>query len=106
MEHPELLATPQWRSTGDAFFPVAADVEGSRWVLRVNSFPDHPLWTLFVDGQRRLDIDDAPLSWSNPAGKAPLLEPDEIERVLAPVRGFVAYGSEVGKPCGNPFCCG
>ncbi|ONH32602.1 hypothetical protein [Pseudofrankia asymbiotica] len=106
-ETPETHAQPRWRRTGNAYFPVAAAVDGQWWVLRINSFPDHPLWTLFVNGVRRLDIDDAPPSWGEPAARsAPALEPGLHAEVLNPVRGLVAYGSEVGEPCDNPFCCG
>lgn len=104
---PELLARPNWRRTGNAYFPVAALVDGRWWVLRINGFPDHPLWTLFVDGERRFDIDDAPAAWGEPADRsAPSLDDDTAERIVAPVQDFVAYGSEVGEPCDNPFCCG
>jgi hypothetical protein len=37
---------------------------------------------------------------------APSLDDDTAERIVAPVQDFVAYGSEVGEPCDNPFCCG
>jgi hypothetical protein len=107
MADPDLHARPEWRRTGDTRFPVAAVVGGLWWVLRINSFPDHPLWTLFVDGVRRLDFDDVPTSWGQPADpSAPLLECRTADEVVAPVKDFVAYGSEVGKPCDNPFCCG
>jgi hypothetical protein len=75
-------------------------------VLRVNHFPDHPLWTLFIDGKRRFDLDDAPPRWGRPAGAVLALADADAEEALAPVRDFVAYGSEVGRPCTNLFCCG
>lgn len=104
---PEWDARPSWRRTGDPYFPVAALVDGRWWVLRVNSFPDHPLWTLFVDGERRFDVDDAPPAWGRPADPSlPRLDGELVGEVLAPVEGLIAYGSEVGQPCDNPFCCG
>jgi|HigsolmetaAR201D_1030396.scaffolds.fasta_scaffold20150_2 hypothetical protein len=107
MPRPELRARPRWRQTGNARFPVAALVDDRWWVLRLNSFPDHPLWTLFVDGLPRFDLDEVPPSWGWPADRsAPVLEPGVAGRVLAPVSAFVAYGSEVGQPCHDPFCCG
>lgn len=107
MARPELHASPQWQRTGDVHFPVAASVDDRWWVLRINRFPDHPLWTLFVDGARRFDIDDVPPGWGQPADQsAPMLAARVAEEVLVPVRDFVAYGSEVGQPCDNPFCCG
>ncbi|QBS40091.1 hypothetical protein [Nocardia sp. CS682] len=107
MSRPELHARPEWRFTRNVHFPVAALVEDQWWVLRLNSFPDHALWTLFIDGVVRFDIDDTPPSWGRPLDRsAPLLEPETAQAVLAPVRDFVAYGSEVGEPCDDPFCCG
>ena len=105
MTHPELRATPDWHSTGDNYFPLAASVDGSWWVLRLNNYPDHPLLTLFVDGARRFDIDDTPPSWGelSPDTAPPL---DTAHEILAPIKHFTAYGSEVGQPCDNLFCCG
>jgi len=102
----ELDAAPRWKRTGNAYFPVCAQVDGHWWVLRINSFPDHALWTLFVDGSVRFDLDDAPPSWGRPAAAAVLLDPDTVRAVLEPVEDFVAYGAEVGTPCDNPYCCG
>lgn len=31
-------------------------------LLRMNDFPDEPLWTLIIDGQE-LDIEDTPVFW-------------------------------------------
>lgn len=31
--------------------------------LRMNNFPDEPLWTLFYKGEKR-DFDDTPSKWS------------------------------------------
>ncbi|WP_431965666.1 hypothetical protein [Nocardia sp. bgisy134] len=107
MSYPELNARPRWSKTGKAHFPVAACVDGSWWVLRLNCFPDHPLWTLFVDGLRRFDIDDTPSTWGKPFDpSAPALEPGTVEEILEPIGDFVAYASEIGDPCDNPFCCG
>jgi hypothetical protein len=82
-------------------------VDGQWWVLRLNSFPDHPLWTLFAGGERRFDVDDQPLAWGRPADPdLPTLDEAQAKEALADVASLVAYGSEVGQPCGNPFCCG
>ena len=107
MVYRELQASPQWRTTGNAYFPVTAIVDGQWWVLRINSFPDHPLWTLFVNGVRRFDIDDTSPTWGNPCTPyAPLLEARTGQAILTHIQRFVAYGSEVGEPCDNLFCCG
>ncbi|MCP2167937.1 hypothetical protein [Goodfellowiella coeruleoviolacea] len=107
MTHPEPHARPRWQRTGHARFPLAAVVDGQWWVLRMNSFPDHARWTLFINSAPRWDIDDMPSPWKLPdLRSAPLLEPGTAEEALAPIQHLVAYGSEVGEPCDGPFCCG
>lgn len=103
---PELNAHPQWLGTGNSYFPVAARVDGQWWVLRLNNFPDHPMWTLFIDGVRRFDVDDEPESWGQPAMRMiPELGARTAREILEPVSTFLAYGSEVGQPCDGLFCC-
>jgi len=104
--HPEFSLRPEWQRTGNAYFPTAAKVDGQWWVLRVNCFPDHPLWTLFVGGERRFDIDDTPRAWGQPADQGLPLTESQVEEALRDITAFVAYGSEVGQPCDNLFCCG
>lgn len=96
--------TVRWRPTGDAFFPWAARVRKVWWVLRVNSFPDHPIYTLFVGGARRGDVEEVPRRWLQ-FHRFRLTDPERAG-ALEGIRSFVAYGSEVGQPCDNPFCCG
>lgn len=104
---PELGIRPRWLRTGSVHFPAAAMVDGHEWVLRLNSFPDHPMSTLFVDGVRRFDIEGAPPSWGKPLGLQSWVRgPAGARRLLDGVRGFAVYGSEVGDPCTDPFCCG
>ncbi|WP_040792436.1 hypothetical protein [Nocardia paucivorans] len=103
----EAHAHPEWKRTGHRHFPVAAEVDGNWWVLRLNSFPAHDMWTLFVDGVARYDITDTPPTWGRPLTEpAPALDPCTVHAVLAPIAHLTAYGSEVGKPCDDPFCCG
>ncbi|WP_174188619.1 hypothetical protein [Nocardia barduliensis] len=106
MPYPELHARPQWHRTGIGRFPVAAHVDGRWWVLRLNGFPDHPLWTLFIDGTPRFDIDTTPPTWGRPSAAAPTLDPHTTTQVVAPIQHLTAYGSEVGDPCDDPVCCG
>jgi hypothetical protein len=109
---PQLTEPLAWRRTGNPYFPSATNVNGNWWVLRVNNFPDHPLWTLFINGERRCDVEgipdgEDPPNWGHPAAdQLPRLDPATTARVLAPVERHVAYGSEVGRACDNPFCCG
>ena len=41
-----------WRRTGSGEHPYEAEVDGERWVLRVNDFPAEPMYTVLVDGER------------------------------------------------------
>ncbi|MFI1581718.1 hypothetical protein [Embleya sp. NPDC020630] len=55
----------------------------------------------------RIDFDDSPPYWGLWAEPTvPPLPAEAVEAALAPVRDFVAYGSETGRPCDNVFCCG
>jgi hypothetical protein len=38
-------------------------VRGHTWVLKMNDFPDEPLYSFYVDGQRIGDFSDWPPSW-------------------------------------------
>ena len=105
---PEFRVRVQWRPTGNVYFPSAAKVDGVWWVLRINHWPDHPFLTLFVEGARRLDVESEETArWRDsvsPHGHP--LSQAEAEDALGPVGTFLAYGSEVGQPCDNLFCCG
>lgn len=105
--HPEFEHRSNWLRTGDYYFPYAASVDDQWWVLRLNNFPDHPLFTLFVDGARRFDVEDAPPNWRplSPDSEGPELEPGLANDVLRPIWTFTTYGSEVGRPCDGLFCC-
>ncbi|HWD28585.1 MAG TPA: hypothetical protein VG387_15545 [Rhizomicrobium sp.] len=38
-------------------------VKGKRWTVRLNDFPDEPLYTLIVGGDEILHFDDWPTEW-------------------------------------------
>ncbi|OBJ32184.1 hypothetical protein [Mycolicibacter virginiensis] len=110
-------ARPHWLRTGYRFFPYAAQQSDQWWVLRFNfGFPEHEMYTLFVDGNPATDVT------GNPASPAPLiasigalrpsdsetdestLDPDTAARVVKAVAPYADYGSEYGAPC--VFCSG
>ncbi|MBB4911708.1 hypothetical protein [Actinophytocola algeriensis] len=106
MDH---LAHPvEWRPADEAVFVYAARVDGAWWVLRRNSFPDHPLYTLFVDGAVVGDVEDlgtrAP-AWDLDVAGRPALTGEQRAEALSSLRGFGPYGSEVGRPCDGDWCC-
>jgi hypothetical protein len=105
-------ARPQWMRTGYKFFPYAARQSGQWSVLRLNyDFPEHELYTLFVDGSAAVDVTGAadhriPLAASvgalkpfEPDADEPLLAPGVAETVVRALAEYVVYGSEVDDPC-------
>ncbi|NUT47903.1 MAG: hypothetical protein HOV94_11430 [Saccharothrix sp.] len=107
-EQADVLARPVgWRRTGVRRFAFAARVDGTWWVLRLNDFPHHPRYTLFVGGLVVGDVDDLPSrapAWDLDTADRPGLTDGEREEVLASTRGLEPYGSEVGAPCDGDWC--
>src|SRR5262249_8474887 len=55
-----------WRRTASAEVPYEAEVDGRRWVVRVNDFPAEPLYTLLVDGVAVENLEAWPKAWKRP----------------------------------------
>jgi len=53
-----------WEDTGDVFFPWSAQVDGERWRVRINDFPDEPMYSLEIDGVIMGDFNDWPEQWT------------------------------------------
>jgi hypothetical protein len=110
----DTTAQPHWLRTGYRFFPYAAQQSGQWWVLRLNhGFPEHDMYTLFIDGRPTADItgnpnDRVPLVASiaslKPQDRAaePTLDPGTAATVVSPISRYANYGSEWGDPC--MFC--
>lgn len=59
--------TVSFRTTDDARYPYAADVDGKRWTIRINEFPEEPsLYSLIIDGQIVEELMDWPPAWTRP----------------------------------------
>ena len=52
-----------WRETDDVDFPYEALVNGELWKLRINDFPEEPLFTLFIGEKEIGHLDDWPPYW-------------------------------------------
>jgi hypothetical protein len=52
-----------WQETGDAEFPYRTIFEGDKLQIRVNDFPDKPLYTLIINGMEEADYEDWSPSW-------------------------------------------
>ena len=48
-----------------AEFPYKAVHNGDELILRLNDFPAEPLYTLFVNGEEIIDIEDFPENWKS-----------------------------------------
>ena len=105
-------AHPEWLRTGYKFFPYAAQQSGHWWVLRLNvGFPEHDLYTVFVDGSATADItagadNPSPLVASvgalkpaDPSAVEVQLDPETAATVVQAVAPYVNYGSEHDDPC-------
>lgn len=110
--HIDASTRPDWMRTGYKFFPYAAHQSGQWWVLRLNhDFPEHDLYTIFIDGRATADIngnanDERPIvasvgalqPFADDRGE-PELSPDVAAAIVGAVADYVVYGSEVGDPC-------
>jgi hypothetical protein len=71
---PRPLESPiSFLGTEDAESPLRAEVNGQVWTVRVNDFPEAPMYTLAVDGTEVMDFDNWPKKWSRPR---PAVNPD------------------------------
>lgn len=59
----------EWREAGNPEEPLAAKVGRKKWTVRVNEFPDAPLYSLLENGVAVMDFDDWPKSWSRPTSR-------------------------------------
>jgi hypothetical protein len=96
-----------WQHIDARVFVHAARVDGEWWGLRLNGFPDHPLFTLFVGGVVAGDVEDirarAP-AWDLDVAGRPALAGGQRGEILTLMRGLGPYGSEIGQPCDGDWC--
>lgn len=96
-----------WQHTNARVFVHAARIDDEWWVLRLNDFPDHPLFTLFVGGVVVGDVQDIPTTapaWVLNAAGRQVLAGEHRSEILTLMRGLGPYGSEVGQPCAGDWC--
>ena len=53
-----------WKKTSDTEYPYQTMFEGRELLLRLNDFPDEPLYTLIADGEEAADYEDWSPFWS------------------------------------------
>ncbi|MCP4460812.1 MAG: hypothetical protein GY816_22735 [Cytophagales bacterium] len=52
-----------WRKTDDCEFPYVADGQHEQMKIRVNDFPEEPLYSLVINDVVLCDFDQWPLHW-------------------------------------------
>jgi hypothetical protein len=52
-----------WVRTKSAEFPFELRSDGQLWRIRINDFPDEPMYTLFIEHEEIESFDDWPISW-------------------------------------------
>lgn len=58
-----IKASVSWKQTDDVDFPYELHFEGVHWKIRLNDFPDEPLFSVFENGRHVADFDDWPAHW-------------------------------------------
>jgi uncharacterized protein YjaG (DUF416 family) len=59
----QLAREAAFAATGDPSYPWAAEVDGQRWRVRLNEFPDALIYSLIVDEAEAGDFHDWPEAW-------------------------------------------
>jgi hypothetical protein len=54
-----------WKKTVDREYPFTGEVNGDKFVIRLNDFPSDSLYTLLVNGEEVIDFDDWPEQWES-----------------------------------------
>ncbi|MFG2987713.1 hypothetical protein ACGFZK_00040 [Streptomyces sp. NPDC048257] len=102
---PPWHAPVAWHDVDSPAFPYAARADGRWLILRLNDFPEHPLYTLFVDARAVADMDDVPVAWRLPPRvPLPALTAPERVEVLRLMAGLGPYGAEARTPCEGDYC--
>jgi hypothetical protein len=52
-----------WTRTGDGEFPYAVVMDGQRWIIRINDFPEEIFYTLLNEDREVIRFDDWPIAW-------------------------------------------
>jgi len=56
----------KWEENSDSdadVFPLKAIVNSVPWKLRINDFPEEPMYTLFIEDEAIITFDDRPDTW-------------------------------------------
>ena len=59
----KLVRELSWSMTDDPEHPWSTKVDGKRWQIRLNDFPDDFMYSLLIDGKEVGDFHDWPETW-------------------------------------------
>jgi hypothetical protein len=64
-EHRDLLRSVAWSTANgrERYIVFEAMVDGHQWFIRLNDFPEEPLYSLMVDGSEVIHFDEWPEIW-------------------------------------------
>ena len=55
--------TVRWHPISQGKLVYSAAVDGASWILRMNDFPDEPLYTLLIDDREIINLTEWPKNW-------------------------------------------
>lgn len=70
----------KWDLTGSPPEPLRAKVGRGDWRLRINDYPDEPLYTLVVNGKESSSFDTCPEAWDRSELAKQVSEPADHNR--------------------------
>lgn len=53
-----------WEKTNDQFYPYKSSLQDKNLTLRINDYPEEPMYTLITDGEIIESFDNWPVGWS------------------------------------------
>jgi len=59
-QHPELLRAVTFRKINEGIDLYIANVENSIWKIKLNNFPDEPIYTICIDEKSVMSFNDWP----------------------------------------------
>ena len=67
-DFPELEKSINWGKAQDNNMDIifTATINGDEWNIRINDFPDEPLYTLIINSEEIIHFDDLPDKWICP----------------------------------------
>ena len=55
-----------WSRTRSSEYPFECSIDGHHYQIRINDFPNEPMYTLLIDQKEIEHFDDWPQSWKKP----------------------------------------